>query len=61
LSIINAEMPCVFGPISYTFQPRYDVLIGVTHSGWNSARSAAVMVPPVSREIDTMASAVLPL
>ena len=59
--MMSAAMPCVLGGISLTFHPRYIVEIGVTHSGWNSLRSAAVNVPPSSREICRIASAVLPL
>ena len=59
-SIISAAMPCVFGGSSYTVHPRYIVEIGSTHSGLNSFRSAAVIVPPFSLEIARIASAVLP-
>ena len=33
-SIIRAAMPWLLGGSSVTVQPRYVVLIGVTHSGW---------------------------
>ena len=60
-NIIKAAIPCVFGGISYTVQPRYVVEIGVTHSGWKSARSSKVIAPPNSFEMSTMACAVGPL
>jgi hypothetical protein len=59
-SISSAATPCVFGGSSCTRHPRYVVDIGVTHSGSKSCRSAAVIVPPRSRESARIALAVAP-
>ena len=47
-------MPWPFGGSSLTFQPRYVVSMGSTHSGWNSPRSSSVITPPRSRTTSTM-------
>ncbi len=58
--MISAAMPWPFGGISLTFQPRYVVAIGSTHSASNSARSCAVIGLPRASSSATMASAVGP-
>lgn len=54
-SISSAARPCPLGGSSETRQPRYVVEIGSTHSGSNSAGSAASIRPPSLRPAATMA------
>ena len=60
-SISSAAMPCPLGGNSYTVHPRYVVEMGSTHSLSNSARSAAVIVPPWKRLLARSLAATGPL
>ena len=59
-SAMSATIPCPFGGISHTSNPRYLALTGCTHSGRCSARSRKVKKPPVASECAAMARAKFP-